>query len=210
VIVIGAVHTTQRQVAVPPVQEIERVAIAVARQEPEVPAADNSPIETGASRNSPAAPPLSIQPINIPIEIPSTLPGVDLTKPVTSDLFARRSAGSGPAGSGNGLNSAPGTAGAYRIADVDHVARIRDGGVEPEYPSMLKRAGITGGVLLQFVVDTTGKADLNTLKFVTSDHLLFSESAKKALQKMRFIPAMIGQRPVRMWVTLPFEFTLKK
>src|SRR5262249_51137390 len=78
----------------------------------------------------------------------------------------------------------------------------------PVYPSILKQTKVTGKVLVQFVVDTSGRADMSTFKVVESTNSLFDIEIKKVLPKYTFAPAEIGARKVPMYVQLPFEFKL--
>ena len=67
-----------------------------------------------------------------------------------------------------------------------------------------------GTVLAQFVVDTTGRAEMNTFKVLKSDNDLFSNAVKNALQRMRFLPAEVGGRKVKQLVQQPFQFSLNR
>ena len=80
----------------------------------------------------------------------------------------------------------------------------------PQYPDMLRTAGIEGTVLAQFVVDTTGRAEMSTFKVLKSDNDLFSNAVKNALQRMRFLPAEVGGRKVKQLVQQPFQFSLNR
>ena len=80
---------------------------------------------------------------------------------------------------------------------------------QPNYPGMLQSQGVKGKVIAQFVVDTTGRADVSTFKVLESDHELFSAAVKSALPRMRFIPAEVGGHKVKQLVQQPFVFDLK-
>ena len=69
---------------------------------------------------------------------------------------------------------------------------------------------VEGEVLAQFVVDTTGRAEPNSLKVLKSSHDLFVQSVKNALPQMRFIPAEVGGRKVKQLVQQPFTFSITK
>ena len=53
---------------------------------------------------------------------------------------------------------------------------------------MLRSANVEGEVLAQFVVDTTGTAEMSTFKVLKSTHELFTQAVKNALPNMRSIP----------------------
>jgi TonB family protein len=67
----------------------------------------------------------------------------------------------------------------------------------PRYPSALLRAGITGMVLLEFVIDTAGKVEPSSIHTIESSHPGFEDAARGAVLGARFQPAWLGQRAVR-------------
>ena len=80
----------------------------------------------------------------------------------------------------------------------------------PRYPDALRRAGVEGEVLAQFVVGPDGRADVETFKVLKSTDPLFVEAVRKALPLMRFNPALVGGRAVRQLVQSPFTFSMAK
>jgi TonB family protein len=82
----------------------------------------------------------------------------------------------------------------------------KQGNVAPHFPDSLRIAGTSGEVLAQFVVDTTGYADMTQFRVLKSTHALFTQAVKDALPKMEFTPAEIGGRRVRQLVQMPFSF----
>jgi TonB family protein len=77
-----------------------------------------------------------------------------------------------------------------------------------EYPEEAKRAGIEGKVILSALIDTNGK--VIKVEVDRSDNPIFEESARKAVMKAKFTPAMGNGIPVRLWYTLPVIFKLSK
>jgi len=75
---------------------------------------------------------------------------------------------------------------------------------------MLRSANVEGEVLVQFVVDTTGRVENGSVKVLKTSHDLFTNSVRSALNSMRFYPAEIGGRKVKQLVQQPFNFTLTK
>jgi protein TonB len=65
-------------------------------------------------------------------------------------------------------------------------------------------------VIVSFVVDTAGRADVRSLTILKSTHELFAAAVRAALPGMRFIPAEAGGKKVRQLVLLPFAFTIIK
>ena len=78
----------------------------------------------------------------------------------------------------------------------------------PRYPDALRNAGIQGEVLVQFVVDTLGSAEMSTFKVLRSTHPDFTYAVRSAVASMRFYPAEIGHRKVRQLAQMPFHFCL--
>jgi len=83
-------------------------------------------------------------------------------------------------------------------------------GVPPRYPDELRTANIEGVVHAQFVVDTTGRADLGSFKVKEATHEAFVEAVKDALERMTFTPAEADGRKVRQLLQMPFAFSLSR
>jgi hypothetical protein len=66
----------------------------------------------------------------------------------------------------------------------------------------------TGEVLFQFVIDTTGQAEMPTLRLLKSTNPQFALACRQALPNMRFVPAEYDGHKVRELVQLPFDFKL--
>lgn len=96
---------------------------------------------------------------------------------------------------------------------------VREG--RTSYPSMNQSAHVTGYTEMQFVVDTTGRADMSTvhdiwpatkppLAGVLHDYYIaFVEAARRGIESARYKPASIGGCTVRMLVQQPFDFGLR-
>jgi Gram-negative bacterial TonB protein C-terminal len=76
----------------------------------------------------------------------------------------------------------------------------------PPYPVDLRDAGVSGQVLMQFVVDTTGRAELPSIRVLSYSRPEFARSVRAVLPYYRFVPALVGRRLVRQIVQQPFEF----
>ena len=92
---------------------------------------------------------------------------------------------------------------------VDKPVIPAPGSPAPRYPQDLRASSISGCVLVQFIVDTTGRADRGTLRLLAYTHREFVEAVWDALPKMRFTPAEIRGRKVRQIVQQPFNFTIQ-
>jgi protein TonB len=145
------------------------------------------------------------------VEIPDVIPDIDLTKTITNEEdFSGRGVAGGIAkgvegGTGPVISDAP-----LFEFQVEKPAMHLPGTGSLVYPTILKNANIQGTVTAMFVVDTTGMADVSTFKVLESTHDLFTAEVRKNLTKMRFIPAEVGGRKVKMWVQQAFQFQLQK
>jgi TonB family protein len=74
------------------------------------------------------------------------------------------------------------------------------------YPDLLRRAGIEGRVVVQLIVGVNGRAEPASVKVLDSPNPGFNQSAINWALNARFRPARVGQRPVRVLVSLPVEF----
>jgi TonB family protein len=77
-----------------------------------------------------------------------------------------------------------------------------------EYPKSRRDMGQTGAVLLRFRVLENGTVDRSTVEVMNYTHPDFSEAAVRVVYAMRFRAARLDHQPVRVWVTLPINFTL--
>jgi len=102
----------------------------------------------------------------------------------------------------------PGSDAVYFEYQVENPVMSAPGSPAPRYPDILKTAGVSGEVIASFVVDTTGLADVGSLKVIRSSHQLFVNSIVAAMPDMRFTPAMVGGRKVKQLVMQPFVFQI--
>jgi len=79
---------------------------------------------------------------------------------------------------------------------------------KPVYPEALRGAGTAGEVLVQFVVDEYGRADMLTFRILRSSHDLFTQAVRAAVPKMQFTPAELGGRKVKQLVQQAFHFAV--
>ena len=79
----------------------------------------------------------------------------------------------------------------------------------PVYPDLLRQAGVQGKVVLEAVVDTTGRVLAQSISLVSVTNPGFVAPARQALLATLFRPAMVGGKPVRMRVRIPYEFAIR-
>jgi len=79
-----------------------------------------------------------------------------------------------------------------------------------QYPDLLRQAGVQGRVLVQAIIDTSGRAEPNSVKVIQSPNPGFDQPAKQMVLKALFRPARVHGRAVRVLVNLPIDFTIKR
>src|SRR5690606_18095702 len=95
----------------------------------------------------------------------------------------------------------------YTAEQVDEPARADTADpVTPFYPDSLQRSNISGRVLAEFVVDTTGRPEMDTFGVVFSSDRLFTDAVRRAVAIARFIPARLDGSPVRQLMQIPITF----
>ena len=81
-------------------------------------------------------------------------------------------------------------------------------GPQPQYPELLRQAGIQGRVMVQAIIDTTGRAEPASLKIIASPNPGFDQSAKNYVLKALFRPARVHGRAVRVLINIPIDFKI--
>ena len=105
--------------------------------------------------------------------------------------------------------SGPGAGGAWTATEVDDpVAVLQPGRLI--YPVVLERAGVTGRVVVEFVVDTLGRVEPRSLRVVSSTHPAFDPAARDAVLGTRFRPARARGLPVRQLARQQLSFVAGK
>jgi hypothetical protein len=101
-------------------------------------------------------------------------------------------------------------------------AAARPPGIQLRYPEGMSSRGYEGRVTLQFVIDTTGRAEAKTVHDLwpatmapltgeaRGAYEAFVAAARKAVLAARFAPARIAGCRVRQLVELPLAFTLSR
>jgi len=78
----------------------------------------------------------------------------------------------------------------------------------PQYPFEMRRAGIAGEVLVDFLVDTAG--DVQNAYAAKSSQREFEQAAVQAVSKWKFKPGRKGGRDVVTHMQVPIVFTLNE
>ncbi|MBN2621405.1 energy transducer TonB [candidate division WOR-3 bacterium] len=78
---------------------------------------------------------------------------------------------------------------------------------KPVYPEQAKNQGIQGDILTKVLVGADGRIEQAMIQKSSSFEIL-DNAALEAVQAAMFKPARHGDKPVRVWVSIPIRFTL--
>ena len=140
------------------------------------------------------------------VDLPSVVPVNAFTQPLTPPpppgLTPNRGAITIPV-TKPGANFGKGISNLFNIGDLDQqpVARVRQA---PTYPYDMRRAGINGTVVVEFIINTEG--DVIQTQVVRSSHREFEMPALQAVQKWKFKPGRKGGRVVNVRASQLLEF----
>jgi periplasmic protein TonB len=147
------------------------------------------------------------QVLEAPPDVPATIPPVDLTRPAAlAEDF-----------SGKGIP--------VRVAEVslvrpaprndpiegdaaDQSPYLLPGQMGPPYPEELRDDRPDGIVVVRFVIDTLGRVETPSMKVLAASHPLFVASVRATLGRLRYLPASLSGRRVRVQMEQRFEFHL--
>jgi periplasmic protein TonB len=79
--------------------------------------------------------------------------------------------------------------------------------VMPVWPDSAKTAGLEGTVIIKVWVTKDGK--VRKAVVINSDAQIFNAAAITAVEQWVFTPALQQNKPIDMWVAIPFKFKLK-
>ncbi len=78
----------------------------------------------------------------------------------------------------------------------------------PQYPDSLRAAGVSGRVVLEVVIDSTGHAEPASIRVLSSTNTEFAASASNCVAATTFRPGRINGHPVRVITTIPINFSV--
>jgi TonB family protein len=105
----------------------------------------------------------------------------------------------------------PPEVGTYELSAVEeqpaptNIAELRRQ-LERNYPPLLRDAGVVGTVQVRFRVLENGTVDVPSITVTSSTHEGFDEPSIRSVQRLRFRPAKVNNRPVKVWVELPIQW----
>jgi periplasmic protein TonB len=97
-------------------------------------------------------------------------------------------------------------AGPVRVGDLP-VAPVKTVDTRPIYPDIARRARVEGTVVMEAVLDTSGRVtQLHVMKSVP----LLDQAALDAVRQWRYTPSVYAGRPVSVLMTITIRFTLQQ
>lgn len=142
------------------------------------------------------------QTIVAPTEIPTNIPPVNLAEKFDPKDY------SGTGVEGGTANGVVPTGNDVFMESIVEEKPSRLAGPQPPYPDLAHQAGIQGRVTVQFVVDTMGKAEPNSIRIIQSPNPAFNEGVKNSVLHSLFRPGRVHGRAVRVLIELPFDFKI--
>jgi protein TonB len=154
-------------------------------------------------------PPRGFQTVDAPIDIPSEIPPIDL-----SERFDPRDF-SGVGQEGGVFSGVEGGTGPVDLTQTFMEAAVdeppeRLSGPSPRYPEMLRQAGIEGSVVLEFVIDTTGRVEESSIKINQSTNRAFEGPARDVIRRSLYRPGRVRGQAVRVLVQQSISFSIQR
>ena len=206
VLIAGAVYATAAAGVKDEKAKAEKIQFVEMKKEPVVKKEEPPPPKEVVVK---PPPPKGFQVLRAPVRIDIKIPEIDLSKAITneSDFSGKGVKGGTGTGVVGGIANTNQT---YFEFQVEKPAEMLQDSPKPKYPSVLESSGIAGEVQAQFVVNSSGKADMSDFKVLKSTNELFTQAVKNVLPRMRFSPAMIGGKPVNQLVQQSFQFAVPR
>jgi TonB family protein len=197
----GIVHATRRLDAAPPPRVYDFVVPAPTTRPP--PPATAPVTRSSLPSASPFTPPDIVLPPNDQI---APIPPADPGPPVEPTRFVPP----GPRGPicfvGCGAGMAADSV--FSAETVDQPAAVVSQPA-PIYPPMLRAAGLSGRVPLEFTVDSTGRVEPGTIRPLEVAHPGFLAAAVATIEGSRFSAARVRGRAVRQIVRQTIAFRIE-
>jgi len=205
VLISGAVYATLNA-GVKEDRGVRAVAVTVTKQEQKK---DEPPPPERVATVDP--PPKGFQTLSIPTNIPVDIPPPQQNQHFDAADFSGIGVEGGVARGVEGGTGPVVTDQPYMEAVVEERPEAIPGTcIPPSYPEILRQAGIEGRVTIEFIIDTTGRAERAGMRTIQTAHPLFEAPARAAVNTCRFRPGRISGRAVRVRVQLPVNFTMNR
>ncbi|HEU4698222.1 MAG TPA: TonB family protein [Gemmatimonadales bacterium] len=202
----GAVKATQGAVEAAKEIKPDTTMVFLKPPPPPPPPPQNEPPPDVVVSQNP--PPKGFQTVVPPTDIPKEIPPVNLNeKPFDPKDFTGKGVEGGvAAGIVGGTGPVDVQGQVYSSTQLDDPASVISM-PSPRYPPAMAAAGIAGRVVLQFIIDTEGKAEATSFKVISTTHPAFVEPAKEAVMKATFKPGRSQGKPVRQLVEQAINFS---
>lgn len=93
-------------------------------------------------------------------------------------------------------------------ADPTGLRPDRTAMVPPAYPPRLLGKNIIGAPIVAFVIDTTGRVEIETASFVSVARPEFAKAVCDVLPKLKYEPFLVGDQKSRVLVVMMFGFDM--
>ena len=144
------------------------------------------------------------QTVVAPTDIPTNIPPINLQEHFDPKDYS----GTGVEG-GIGTGIVPSSDQVFMESVVEERPEVLSG-PQPQYPDLLRQAGIQGRVIVQAIIDTSGRAEPPSVKVIQSPNPGFDQPAKNYVLRALFRPARVHGRAVRVLINLPIDFKIKR
>lgn len=207
VVIYAAVVATMRADEI--IEEVLTDTTMVFLTEEQEPEPEPEPEEQQEQVVSLDPPPKGFQTVDAPIDIPSEIPPIDL-----SERFDPRDF-SGIGQEGGVFSGVEGGTGPVDLTQTFMEAAVdeppeRLSGPDPRYPEMLRQAGIEGSVVLEFVIDTSGRVEESSIKIIQSTNRAFEGPARDVIRRSLYRPGRVRGQAVRVLVQQSISFTIQR
>jgi TonB family protein len=140
------------------------------------------------------------QTVVAPTDIPTNIPPINLQEHFDPKDYT-----------GTGVEGGIGTGVAPDQVFMESVVEERPeilSGPSLQYPDLLRQAGIQGRVIVQAIIDTSGRAEPPSVKVIQSPNPGFDQPAKTYVLRALFRPARVHGRAVRVLINQPIDFKI--
>jgi TonB family protein len=141
------------------------------------------------------------QTVVAPTEIPTDIPPINLQEKFDPKDY------SGSGVEGGVANGMVPTGDVYSESLVEEKPSVLTA-LQPPYPELLHQAGIGGRVLLQAIIDTSGRAEPNSVRIIQSPNPAFDPGSRNWILHALFRPARVHGRAVRVLIQVPLDYRI--
>jgi periplasmic protein TonB len=141
------------------------------------------------------------QTVIAPTEIPTNIPPINLTEHFNVKDY------SGSGVEGGVADGVVPTGEVFSESLVEEKPSVLSA-PQPPYPELLKQAGIQGRVLIQAIIDTSGRAEPSSVRILQSPNAAFDAGSRNWVLHAQFRPARVHGRAVRVLIQVPLDYRI--